>query len=176
VFGRAEGTEHLLIDCVLERSRVGEDAVLYVHWLALRDPRARFAPGRERLPGQEVPGLGMAREMTELLTLVAKRLELAGVAFKPAWYHSAYLARDRYQFVDPAVQGRFEAMVRDFAGISLMEVSRAMAEQRIRLNGDMFRWQAETMARWLDDRERDDKAVSDVRDRSAFTIAPPEAE
>jgi hypothetical protein len=36
-----------------ERREIAGAPVLYIHWLALRNPRARFAPERPQLPGQE---------------------------------------------------------------------------------------------------------------------------
>ncbi len=47
--------------------------------------------------------------------LMAERLKLAGVAFRPMWYHLAMQSRARFRFVDPLRQGRFEALVRDLA-------------------------------------------------------------
>jgi acetoin utilization deacetylase AcuC-like enzyme len=170
VFGRAGGDEHLLIDCVAARARVENAGVLYVHWLALRDPLARFSPSRPPLPGQDVPGLGVSREVAELLMLIVERLGLAGMAFKPAWYHMAYVIRKRFQFVAPDVQGRFEAMLRDFASISLIDVSLALAADRVRLNGEPYTWQPETMVWWRDERPRDDDAIAEVRERSRFSI------
>jgi acetoin utilization deacetylase AcuC-like enzyme len=174
-FGQADGHEHLLIDCVLERGTVGGRGVLYVHWLALRDPRARFSARRPRLPGQDVPGLGLAREMMALLVVMARRLDLAGLAFKPAWYHTAYVARQQFRFHDPGVQGRFEAMLRDLAGVGLVEISTAIAGGRVRLNGQPYKWEAEDMVWWQDPPATDEAAVAEVRDHSVFTISAPSA-
>ena len=79
LLGEAHGGEHLLIELILQRRRVAGSDVLFVHWLSMRNPLARFSGARPRLPGQEVPGLGLAREMGELLALMARRLALAGV-------------------------------------------------------------------------------------------------
>jgi hypothetical protein len=171
-YGQAEGRDHLLIDCVLQRQEVAGRGVLYVHWLALRDPRARFSESRPRLPGQDVPGLGLAREMSELMALMARRMGLSGVAFKPAWYHTAYAARARFRFLDPRQQGQFEAMLRDFAGLGLVEVSTAMASGRVRLNGDPFPWEPADMVSWVDGPVPDEDPIADWRERSSFTIVP----
>jgi acetoin utilization deacetylase AcuC-like enzyme len=182
VFGQADGQEHLLVDCVLDRGRVAEATLLYIHWLALRDPKARFSPGRPRLPGQDVPGLGLVREMAELLRLMAEQHGLAGVAFKPAWYHTAYVARQQFRFHDAAVQGRFEAMLRDFAGLPLVDVSVAMSAGRVRLNDAPYTWEAEDMIWWREPPADDPTTIAAVRDRSFFTVqssktpdVPPEA-
>jgi len=171
VFGRAEGIEHLLIDGVIERTTVGGEEMLYVHWLSLRDPRARFSERRPKLPGQEVPGLGLAREVTELLVMLAARLGLAGLAYNPAWFHTAYVARGGFRFLDPAAQGRFEALERDLGHLSLALVSQALAEGRVLMNGEPFEWKAELMVYRAAGPPDDRGAVEAERDRVAFTLA-----
>ncbi|MHB8873064.1 MAG: arginase family protein, partial [Myxococcaceae bacterium] len=123
LFGRAHGTDHLLVEMVVERKAVDGGTFLFVNWLSLRNPRAKFSSVRPQLPGQEVPGLGLARETAEMLALIAKRLVLDGVAFRPAWYHMAYAARYRFRFVDSGRQGRFEALMRDLKEVPLLEAT-----------------------------------------------------
>lgn len=117
--------------------------LLFVHWLTLRHPRGAFASGRPQLPGQEVPGLGMAREAGELLARMADRLGLAGVALRPAWFHVAFAARYRMRFVDTQEQGQFLALLRDLrqwpslqtpeGGFALVQASRLLAEGQVGL-------------------------------------------
>ena len=155
--------EHLLAESVLEVQRAelpltpglagsgpggGGVPLLYVHWLTLRNPRAQFGDGRPRLPGQDVPGLGLAPEASELIGRIADRLGLAGVALRPAWYHVAYAVRSRFRFVEPARQGRFEALIRDLRGTSLREATARLAERRVALNGLPYDWEADLMVAW----------------------------
>jgi len=135
LFALSGGKEELLLEFVYERRRIAGRELLYVHWASLRNPRARFSDQRPQLPGQEVPGLGLAREAGEMTALMARRLGLAGVAFRPAWYHTAFGARHNFAFVDPLRQGRFEAMVRDLAGLPLRDSTLATAEGQIHMNG-----------------------------------------
>jgi hypothetical protein len=159
---------------VLQRRRIAGHEVLYVHWLHMRNPIARFSEARPRLPGQEVPGLGLAREFGELLALIARRLELVGVAFRPAHFHTAFPARHNFRFVDPARQGRFEAMVRDLSHLPLLEVTRAAAEGRVLMNGEPYSWEADEMALWLQPTVSEDRAAVDAaRESVRFAIAPP---
>jgi acetoin utilization deacetylase AcuC-like enzyme len=146
VLGTTDANEELLIECVLEKAIQEKRQLLYVHWLTLRHPRARFSEGRPALPGQEVPGLGLAKEIGEMLALVAQRLKLAGVAYRPAWFHTAYAGRYDFRFVDPRVQGRFEALMRDFSEISLLDLTRSITDDRVLINGKPYRWEAEIMA------------------------------
>jgi acetoin utilization deacetylase AcuC-like enzyme len=173
LWGRFRGAEHLLVECVLEVCEIATRRVLYVHWLMLSNPRARFDARRPRLPGQEQPGLGLAREAGEMLARMARRLGLAGVAFRPAWYHTAFSGRYHFQFVDPARQGRFEAAVRDLGGVSLLEATTALAEGRVHMNGEPYRWEADEMVFWLDEEPARSELVDAERDRVRFEIAPP---
>ena len=171
VFGDDEkGTAHLLFETLLEKKRVAGAEVLYVHWLTLRNPRARFSPSRPPLPGQEVPGLGLAREAGVLLSRMAVRLGLAGVAYRPANYHTAYQGRFALHFVDPQRQGRFEALVRDLAKISLLAATTAVAAGRVKMNASPYAWEADEMVLWLEQHEEDAAAIAAERDRAHFTL------
>ena len=122
----------LLIEAVLGRERIPAPPgaterpqdYLFIHWLTLRNPLAEFSAGRPRLPSQQVPGLGLAREVSELLRRMAARLGLAGVAFRPMHYHTAYGARHNFRFPDPARQARFLDVVAANRGRPLDAVSR----------------------------------------------------
>jgi acetoin utilization deacetylase AcuC-like enzyme len=173
--GSAGGVEHVLIESVVERRRVEGREVLYIHWLTMRHPRASFDAARPALPGQEVPGLGLAREASETFARMARRLGLAGVAFRPAWFHMAYAARHLFRFVDPARQGRFEALVRDLAHLPLVEATEAVAEGRVRLDGARYAWEADEMVFWLDGPPAAAAETSLAeRERARFTVVPRE--
>jgi hypothetical protein len=169
---RAGGAAHLLYEAVLEKRKLAGEDVLYVHWLTLRHPRGRFSPERPRLPGQDVPGLGIAREAGMLLVRIAERLGLAGVAFRPSWLHTAYPARPYMRFVDSARQGRFEALLRDLGDLRLLEATTALAEGRVQMNGEAYVWEADEMVHWLDGRHGDREAARAERERVRFEVTP----
>ncbi|QSQ11395.1 histone deacetylase family protein [Myxococcus landrumensis] len=172
VLGRAGGQEHLLVDVVVERRTIADEPYFFVNWLSLRHPRARFSERRPQLPGQEVPGLGLAREATEMFVLMARRLELAGVAFRPMWYHLSVVARARFRFVDPTRQGRFEALMRDLSQLPLLEATRAVADSRVLLNGEPYRWEPADMVLRLEPQPLDTDAIAAERERCLFTVEP----
>lgn len=172
VYGEVEGREYVLIEAVLSRQRIRGEEYLFVNWLALRHPRAQFTTLRPRLPGQDVPGLGLAREITELFAIVAQRLGLRGVAFRPSWFHLAYAARERARFMDPHRQARFEALMRDMSGISLLEATTAIAEGRVRMNGQPYQWDADDMVYRFGDMPSPDAPSPAVRDLYQFTVEP----
>jgi acetoin utilization deacetylase AcuC-like enzyme len=160
-----------LIEVVLERAEVAGARVLYVHWLTLRNPRAKFSRERPALPGQDVPGLGLAPEIEEMLLRMAARLGLEGIAFRPAAYHLAFAGRATLRFVDPARQGRFEALVELLSGMPLAEATRAVAEGRVRLDGQPYAWEAEEMVKWLQPRPDDRPAIDAARAAARFTLS-----
>ncbi|MDY7225942.1 histone deacetylase family protein [Hyalangium rubrum] len=171
LLGQADGQEHLLVDCVMERRRLGEEDYLFVNWLALRHPRARFSAVRPKLPGQDVPGLGLSREAVEVLIRMAERLKLAGVAFRPMWYHLAVVASARLRFLEPARQGRFEALRRDLAHLPMLEATRRVAEGRVLLNGQPYAWEAADMVSSHAPRTEDSEAIAAERECCHFTVA-----
>ena len=173
LFGTAEGGEHVLIEAILERCRIGGVEALFVNWLTLRNPRIRYTEGRPLLPGQEVPGLGLAREATMLLSLIAKRLGLQAVVFRPAWFHLARAGRSDYRFVDPERQGRFEALCRDTEGVPLAEISRAVSDGRVLLDGEPYAWEATDFAHYLSEPPEDpewDRRRGAERERVRFEL------
>lgn len=176
VHGTYQGERHLLLECVLERRRVAGHDVLYVHWLTLRNPKARFNGRRPQLPGQDAPGLGLAREIGWAFARIARRLGLDGVAYRPAWFHTAYSGRYHFVFADPERQGRFEAIQRDLRHVPLLEITRAAAEGRLRMNGEPYTWEADEMVFWLEKGPLDEAAVADERERVRFTIVEPECD
>lgn len=175
IFGEAEGTEHLLVEAVLEKRRVLGVEVLYVHWLSLRNPRAQFSETRPRLPGQEVPGLGLARETGLMFARMAIRLGLGGVVFRPTHYHTAYTGRHHFAFVDPDRQGRFEALVRDLGDMPLIEATDAVSRGRVLMNGEPYTWEADEMAYWLREQPEEPGEVQRERERVHFTVLPKDA-
>jgi acetoin utilization deacetylase AcuC-like enzyme len=167
IFDQPSG--EVLLEVMLEKKRIAGADLLYVHWLTLRNPRARFSDLRPQLPGQDMPGLGLAREITELLTRMAARLGLEGLAIRPSSYHTAYY-RYRWRFVDPQRQGRFEALERDLAGLALLDATRAIAEGRVRMDGEPYQWEADEMVLWLKAHPEDRAAIEAERERVKFTV------
>ncbi len=123
---------------------LGDDGVdfLFIEWLLLQNPRKRFRPHRLPLPSQDHPGLGLRYQVFEMLQLMAERLGLAGIVNVPMHYHNARLYKVRATFLDPAVEGRFRALLRDIDGRSLFEQSWAVHEACVvdRWTDTPFEW------------------------------------
>jgi acetoin utilization deacetylase AcuC-like enzyme len=168
--GQAEGERFLLLETVVERRSFDGHDMLFVNWLSLRNPRATFTAQRPQLPGQEVPGLGMAREAGQMLARMAKRLDLAGVAFHPAWFHVAYTARYHFRFLQPEIQGHFEALMRDLAALPLLDATHAIADGRVRLHDEPFAWEPGIMAYRFEAPEDFDAEVDRIREAAHFSV------
>jgi hypothetical protein len=131
---------------------------------------SHFTEKRPQLPGQEVPGLGLAREMSEIELRIAMRVGLTGIAFRPSWYHMAFAARARFQFVEPKRQGRFLAMLRDLGHRSLLEVTLACAKGHVRMNGKKYTWEADEMVYLLDTALTENAIATEEANRVLFTL------
>jgi len=166
----------LLVECVVERLERDGQHLLYIEWLALQTPKLDSTPDRPLLPGQEHPGLGLARESGEMLLQMARRLGLAGVAFRPAWYHTAYPVRHTCRFADPARQGRFEALLRDMRRRSLEQITRAVADGRVLMNGEPYQWEPDLMVYWLEGDHGDEATVVATRESVTFELIEPSPE
>jgi hypothetical protein len=80
---------------------------------------------------------------------MAKRLKLDGIAYRPAWFHTAYAGRYELHFADAERQRRFEALIRDLVHMGLLELSVAISEGRVLLNGEPYVWEPHLMVYWL---------------------------
>ncbi len=189
VSARAQGgssdVRHLVLELVVERTTPasldvvlpGVDPsarVLFVHWLNLRHPLARFRDGRAPLPGQDVPGLGLAREAGMLLARMAHRVGGVALMLRPAWFHVAWSARRTMRFVDPVVQGRFEALGKVLEERPLLEATHAIANGRVLLHGQPYSWEPEFMAAWAVPEhcwpESDRRLIAEEAEHARFSL------
>ena len=111
--------------------------VLSVEWLLLQDPWGYFHLGRPPLPGQDHPGLGIAREIEELLVQACHRLHLDGVRSRPAHYHGAVAGSKRGHFLDPVAEGTFLAIREVLGGRPLHEASALLARGAVRTDREV---------------------------------------
>ncbi len=154
-------------------------SMLAVHGLVVQDPRADFSVDRPRLPGQKHPGLGLFAPVLERLRLWAEDWGKDGLLAFPPHFHAAALLGRSLRFVSPGRQGRFEALRRDLAGLSLAEASWAVEEGRVLDEaGTAVRWQpAEMVAPLTPDLrgylESDPyaRALVEAREAARFRIA-----
>ena len=154
--------------------------VAFVEWLLLQDPRARFGDQRRPLPGQQHPGLGMLGLMAGMLVLACEQAGLDGVANIPSHYYVAFVGRHHLRCLDPAAQGRFEALQVALRGLPLREAERALAEGRVVDGaGAVVRWEPAVTVMPVSDRLRRlvqgptyEAAVRDAVARYPFRLVP----
>jgi hypothetical protein len=149
--GTKGGEEHLLLDLMMGRIRMPAPAglasaddlrMLSIEWMMLQNPTASFAPDHPRWPGQEHPGLGLNEEVMLLHILGARRLGLDGIVNHPSRYHVAFLGRDRIYFLDPRVQGRFDALRQALSDLELSDATWRMERGEVRWadTGEAVEW------------------------------------
>lgn len=135
----------LLMELRIDRNRrvVPGMEVLYAEWLLLQNPRAAFSESNPRLPGQSHPGLGLLRDIVAWLVVLCERLQVDGLAFKPAEYYMAVLGRHHMRFLDPVARRRFDALRAVLGHLSLEEASRALEQRRVidEATGAVVRWE-----------------------------------
>lgn len=118
--------------------------LLVVNWLREEDPTVEFDSLHARLPLQEHPGLGILRRAFRVAVHIARELAKDGIAAIPKFFHDAaifYHSRI-FLFLDPREQGRFEALMRDLAALSLADATLAFLGDAVRdADGALVRWQ-----------------------------------
>jgi acetoin utilization deacetylase AcuC-like enzyme len=169
----------------IDRGTLPGLALLRVEWLLLQNPRAEFTADRPRLPGQSHPGLGISQDVVALLILACDRLQLDGLVFVPAHYHSASQGRKWLRFLDPRDEGVFRALRQALHGLPLSEATRAVDEKRVvdARTGEPFVWRPMPMVMPVTDRlrvlvegEEYEGKVAAEAERHAFRLRyhPPE--
>jgi acetoin utilization deacetylase AcuC-like enzyme len=159
-----QGRSALLMELRVSNNRTlapGMD-LMWLEWLLMQNPRARFSAARPPLPGQEHPGLGILADVFAWLIIACREAGLDGVAFRSSHFHVATLARRRFRFLEPRLQIQFDAIMEATEALGLAEASHAVAAGRVRdvATGNPVAWQEATMIlpvsdrleRWLEER------------------------
>ena len=150
VHARKNGDEHLLVDQVLRRvTRPAPEGLeppddlgfLYIEWMLLQNPTEDFSLRDPQWPGQEYPGLGIGEQTMLMLFQAAQRLELDGLAHHPSRYHIAFIGAGQFFFLDPELQGRFEAIREALAPLDLTDAAWKMERSEVRWgDGEPVEW------------------------------------
>lgn len=153
IYNQGKEKSNILVEVVLKRkhfttytgfpSKINGRSYefLCVEWLSMQDSRSEFTPERPRLPGQKYPGLRTGRFAFELLTLVCKRLRLAGIFNVPEYFHNAQIYSKNFHFLNPEFEGKRKAIERDLLkNNSLADVSWAIDSHCVRENNQPFQW------------------------------------
>jgi acetoin utilization deacetylase AcuC-like enzyme len=180
IFGDTPGTAaggrtELLVEARvrIDRHTAPGLPLLCIEWLLLQNPRARFTPERPQLPGQKHPGLGMLQDILALMVLACERLQLDGLMFVPAHYHTAAQGRKSLRFLQPAHEALLRAIEQVLRGLPLSEASRAVGEGRVidERTGRPLVWPAAPMVYPLTDPLREQVSGDAYEARVAEALA-----
>ncbi|MGB5682639.1 MAG: histone deacetylase [Polyangiales bacterium] len=132
VHAKKGGEEYLLVDQVLRQiTRPAPQGLeppeelrfLYIEWMLLQNPTEDFSLRNPQWPGQDYPGLGIGEPTMVMLFQGALRLGLDGLAHHPSRYHIAFIGGGQSFFLDPELQGRFEAIREVLGPLDLTEAA-----------------------------------------------------
>lgn len=163
----------------IDRGELPGFALLRIEWLLLQNPRAEFTAERPRLPGQALPGLGVSQDVIALLILACDRLQLDGLLFVPAHYHTASQGRKNLRFLNPEDEGVFRALQESFHGLRLWEATAAIEAKRVEdaVTGQPFAWRPMPMVLPVTGRLRErvegedyERKVAEAAARSRFVL------
>lgn len=147
----AKGSEeYLLVDLVLRRvTRAAPEGLeppddvrlLYIEWMMLQNPSEDFSLRQPRWPGQDHPGLGVGEQAMLMLFQGAQRLGFDGLAHHPSHYHIAFIGGGQFFFLNPEIQGRFEAIREALQPLDLTEAAWKMERGEVRWSdGEPVEW------------------------------------
>jgi acetoin utilization deacetylase AcuC-like enzyme len=142
--------EHLLVDQILCRVRrpapeglepADDLSFLYIEWMLLQNPTETFSLRDPQWPGQDHPGLGIGEEIMLMLFQAAQRLELDGLMHHPSRYHIAFIGGGQFFFLNPEIQGRFEAIREVLGPLDLAEAAWKMERGEVCWgDGEAIEW------------------------------------
>ncbi len=141
----------ILIEAVLHKATLplGKSAkrsaaqdVLFVEWLLLQNPFRDFDEQRPQLPGQRRPGLGLAKEVMNVLVELTKLCGLGGLAAVPGHYHNAVIFSKSFKYLNADCEGKLRALRRDLSEFPLAMVSWAVELNCVKNadTGDYLNW------------------------------------
>jgi len=157
----------------VDRGTAPDLALLRAEWLLLQNPHAQPTPERPLLPGQRHPGLGMLQDVMALMVLVCDRLQLDGVLFVPAHYHTAAYGRKLMRSLDPVDEARLRALRAVLDRLPLSEATHAMESGRVidTHTGDPAVWQPRPLVYPVSQRLRERLEAGDY-ERQVAEAAP----
>ena len=152
--GPSDDRDHLLIEATLRPGTIevpvdSPDAadtrfpVLVALWLCMQHPKGEFSARKPPMPDQVYPGLGLGREMLEIFVLIAQRLGKTALVNRPMHLHNARYYHHKFRFLDPRMEGRLAAILRDTDGVSMADASWALHLGFLRdlRTGEAVRWE-----------------------------------
>ena len=157
-FGKKDKA-HLLIEIILSESvfrpkimylpsfKYGTYNMMVIEWLILQNPLAQFKKERPQLPDQQYPGLGIARQVGDMLVKVATYLHKDGILNFPQYYHNAVIYSELFKFYNPYMQGILKALEQSLSKYTFADAAYAVSLGCVKnlKDGEAFKWKAEEL-------------------------------
>nr|ART90508.1 hypothetical protein [uncultured bacterium] len=105
--------------------------LIFIDWLTTRHVRARARPAHRLFPGQDVPGLGILRQITAAITRIAVAAGAEGAFNIPEYFHDAVLFHRQFRFYDPVQEATLHAVIRDLHRFGARSISQAYVDGRV---------------------------------------------
>jgi hypothetical protein len=150
---------HLLIEIILSES-IFKPKIVYlpsfkystynmmvIEWLILQNPLSQFEKEKPQLPDQQYPGLGIARQVADMLIKVATYLHKDGILNFPQYYHNAVIYSELFKFYNPYMHGMLKALERSLSKYTLADAASAVSLGCVKnlKDGEHFKWKAEEL-------------------------------
>jgi hypothetical protein len=108
---------------LLSLLKVDSVTMLWIDWLLLQNPFAKFNPKKPPLPEQKYPGLGLLNQTVPLLGEFAKETRKHAVLDIPEHFHGALFYKKWMKFFNPVMEGKMNAILRDLKKHSLAAIT-----------------------------------------------------
>jgi len=97
--------------------------MLWIDWLLLQNPYAKFPGQKPPLPEQKYPGLGILNLVVPLIGEFASETRKHAVLDIPEHFHGALFYSSWMRFFNPEMEGKMKAILRDLQNFPLAAIS-----------------------------------------------------
>lgn len=112
---------------------------MFIEWLSMQNPRARFSPARPRLPGQRYPGTGLGRAVHNLIIVMAQRIGRDAVVNVPERFHLARLYDAAgYRYLEPWRERELHAVLDALRPLTFAAAAWAVERGFLRVHDDVL--------------------------------------
>ncbi|XP_004365439.1 hypothetical protein CAOG_00568 [Capsaspora owczarzaki ATCC 30864] len=127
--------------------------IIVLEWARMQDPNKSFSAEslKSLLPGQDAPGLGLGKQIDQLMLKLAERSKRDGLINVPLYFHNALFYSRSYSFLNPEFEGVFRTLVHDLhddvRDKGLVKVAHAIVRGALKVakTGQSVRWIGEEM-------------------------------
>ncbi len=108
-----------------------KEKYLVINWLQTRHPKQKGREMTRLYPGQDVPGLGIFQEMSDMIGFLIISLRLNGAVIRPEYFHDAVLFSRKFHFLEADSKALFMALKNEFPKHSIRAISTLLQNGKI---------------------------------------------